>query len=74
MREDRIWVLIARKMTNEASGEELLELENLEKIDYKVAWYIEVFSKCWKQEMTEEREGTQLAFEKIVRKINEESR
>jgi hypothetical protein len=74
MPEDKIWILIARKMTNEASGEDLLELENLAKADGEVAECLELFSTCWRQKSQGSIESTQLAFEKIFKKISEEKR
>ena len=47
MHKENIWKLMARKMTGEATEEELSELENILKNDPVMNYTAETFSRLW---------------------------
>ena len=47
MQDENIWKLLARKMTGEATEEELKELQNILKNDPVMKYTAETFSRLW---------------------------
>lgn len=47
MQKEDIWKLLARKMTGEATDEELKELQNILKNDPVMKYTAETFSRLW---------------------------
>ena len=47
MQKENIWKLMARKMTGDATAEELSELENMLKNDPVMNYTAETFSRFW---------------------------
>ena len=67
--EDRIWALVARRLADEATIEELQELDELLKKYPGTDWQIKIISDWWQEDVREEiiSRGA-LIFEKIKSK------
>jgi hypothetical protein len=64
--EDRIWALVARRLADEATVEELHELDELLKKYSGIDWQVKIIADWWQegiQEDIDRREG--VLFEKI---------
>jgi hypothetical protein len=61
MDKESIWKLMARKMTGEATEEELRELRDLLKNDPAMNYIAETFSRLWNGQMDEKRIDTSLS-------------
>jgi hypothetical protein len=70
--KDRIWALVAKRVNDEASIEELQELDKLLKEYPGTDWQIKVIADWWREDIQEEivARGV-LIFEKIKEKIKE---
>jgi hypothetical protein len=55
MNKESIWILLARKMTGEATEEELKELGDLLKNDPTMNYIAETFSGLWNRQAEEKR-------------------
>lgn len=68
--KDRIWALAAKRVNDEASIEELQELDKLLKEYPGTDWQIKVIADWWREDIEEEitRRGA-LIFEKIKERI-----
>lgn len=69
MTDDRIWKLIARKVSGEASPEELAELEKLVKDNPGLHHSIEAFTKLWEAPV---KESASPDVEKLLNRIRSE--
>ena len=68
--EDHIWALVARRLADEATLEELQELDKLLKKYHGPDWQIQIIADWWQEDIQEEiaSRGANL-FEKIKEKI-----
>jgi len=67
---DRIWALVAKRVNDEASIEELQELDKLLKEYPGTDWQIKVIADWWREDIQEEIAARgALIFEKIKEKI-----
>jgi len=68
--KDRIWALVAKRVNDEATIEELQGLDELLKKYSGTDWQIKVIADWWREDIQEEiaRRGEML-FEKIKEKI-----
>jgi len=67
--EDRIWALVARRLADEATIEELQELDELLKKYPGTDWQIKIIADWWQEGTREEIIGRgALIFEKIKSK------
>ncbi len=71
MKEERIWILIARKVSGEATKEELNELESLLQANPDLQFTAESFYKLWHRPASEEQ-GKEINEERILRRIHRE--
>ena len=71
MKEERIWILIARKVSNEATKEELNELESLLQTNPDLQFTAESFYNLWNRPASEEQ-GKEINEEKILKRIRQE--
>lgn len=68
--EDHIWALVAKRLADEATIEELQELDKLLKKYPGTDWQIKVIADWWWDDIQEEIAGRNaLEFEKIKEKI-----
>ena len=72
MEEDRIWLLIARKIGVEASAEEIQELEALIAADPEIGFNIESFFKLWNAVPV--KQAPEVKVNKLVARIRSENR
>ena len=72
MEEDRIWLLIARKIGVEASAEEIQELEDLIAADPEIGFTIESFFKLWNAVPV--KQAPEVEVNKLVARIRSENR
>lgn len=70
MKEERIWILIARKVSGEATDDELNELENLLQANPDQQFKAEMFYKLWSQPAPADR--GEIDKEKILKRIHRE--
>lgn len=62
MQKENIWKLLARKMTGEATVEELRELENILKSDPVMKYTAETFSRLWDTLSIQQKRGSNPAM------------
>ena len=67
--ENRIWALMARKLNNEITAAELLELDALLREHPEEHYAVEIVSEQWKQSPPKDSAALQTSFEKIWEKI-----
>ena len=67
--QQRIWILITRKLLNEASGNELAELNNLLQHNDQLAHQYEVIASYWEHYEAAETRATELCFEQLAAKM-----
>jgi hypothetical protein len=69
--KDRIWALVAKRVNDEASIEELQELDKLLKEYPGTDWQVKIIADWWREDIQEEIAARgALLFEKIKEKIN----
>jgi len=70
--KDHIWALVAKRLANEATVEELQELGELLKKHSDTDWQVKVIADWWQEDIQEEiaHRGA-LIFEKIKEKENQ---
>lgn len=66
MLDDRIWLLIGRKMANEASPQELLELENILRSNPELHFSLQTLSGLWQQAPAENDTQLEEAYSKLL--------
>lgn len=72
MEQERYWILLARKLSGEASAKELKELEDLVRDNPNLGFYQQVLIDYWKAGPQEMNEGVDQVFNRIQSKITEE--
>lgn len=70
MLENRTWLLIGRKMANEASPEELAELEGILKSNPELHFTIQALSDLWQQSPAGDRPDLDTAYQKHLERMN----
>ncbi|SEO94075.1 hypothetical protein [Mucilaginibacter sp. OK283] len=68
--EDHIWMLVTKKMANEATGEELGELESLLKQNPIAYNSLKLLFDWWDNEDEPAEDNTHLQFKKILERIS----
>jgi hypothetical protein len=68
--EDHIWMLVTKKMANEATGEELDELRNLLKQNPIAHNSLRMLFDWWDNEDEPAEDNTHLQFKKILERIS----
>ena len=68
MNSDRIWTLLARKMAEEISMEELAELEALLKENPHVHLKIQSVEESWNKNPSPDDKDVELAYERLTNK------
>src|ERR1035438_4565984 len=69
MLEEYIWNLIAKKLSGEASAEELLELGNLLKGNPELHYSIQTMNDLWKQDIRQSQGFAEEAFTKHMERM-----
>lgn len=69
MNEDRIWILVARKLAEEATVEEVQELTELLRQNPELSYSIEVFSDWWNVAGVKQRNAHGVEFNQILFRI-----
>src|SRR4051812_45990753 len=72
MNSDRIWTLLARKITGEISTEEREELEALLKENPQVHLKIQSVEESWNKNESPDDEQTAQAYERLTDRLKEE--
>jgi putative ABC transport system permease protein len=63
---DRFWNLLAKKLSGEATRQELQELENLLKENTDLAYSEELLARLWKNQQPEREEDSLKAYENLL--------
>jgi ferric-dicitrate binding protein FerR (iron transport regulator) len=71
MSTDRIWTLIARKLTGEASANELSELEQLIRENPEIHLQLQAVTETWGKEHPNNEMETHAAYERHLNKLRE---
>lgn len=71
MLDDRTWLLIGRKMANEASPQELKELENILRSNPELHFSLQTLSDLWQQAPVENSIELDAAYAKLVDALNQ---
>jgi transmembrane sensor len=71
MSGDRFWLLIARKMSGEASLQELNELESLLKSHPELHFSLQALTELWKTETNHSPEELRHSFEKHIKRMKD---
>lgn len=69
MRNERIWELMARKMSGEASSEELEELDQALKINPHLHFSVQAFSDLWKHSSQKSLSESKQAYQRHLAKL-----
>lgn len=69
MQVERIWLLMARKLSNEASSEELRELEYLLRQDSDNHFSMEVFERFWEKNEKNVLDNDEMAYEQHLQRM-----
>jgi len=69
MQEEYIWNLVAKKLSGEASEEELHELENLLKGKPELHYSLQTISDLWEQAIPQSKEFADEAFRKHIERM-----
>ena len=69
MQEEHIWNLVAKKLSGEASDEELRELENLLKGKPELHYSLQTISDLWEQDIPQSKEFADEAFKKHIERM-----
>lgn len=72
MLQDRTWLLIGRKMANEASPQELTELEEILKYNPELHFSLQALTEIWQQSSTEDRVSTESAYQLHLNRLKSE--
>lgn len=64
MQQDRVWVLMSRKLTGEATEDELQELLNMLENDPAIYYSMRIISTIWKNPANRDREDMENAYRK----------
>ncbi len=73
MDDNRFLVLATRKLADEATAEELLELEQLMRMDPFLKEEMELLQKYWLQENLQQTAGTEAALQKVISELEFEN-
>src|SRR5687767_11746798 len=71
MKEERIWILMARKLSGEATTDDLDELENLLQANPDIQFTAEALYKLWGYTESENQTG-RIDEQKILRRIHKQ--
>lgn len=71
MSADRVWELIGRKLSNEASAEELQELDHLLRTHSDLHFSVQTISDLWQQSTTPSEEELQGAFDEHLGRMQQ---
>jgi len=63
MQDENIWKLLARKMTGEATEEELKQLQDMIKEDPSMRYTAETFSRLWNASSVQPKQGRDPAID-----------
>jgi transmembrane sensor len=66
MLDDRTWLLIARKMANEASAQEIAELESILRTSPELHFPLQTLSGLWQQVPTNNVEEAEQAYSNLI--------
>jgi len=66
---ERFWELISRKLTNEATSEELVELEGLLHQKYEEAYSLEIMNDFWNIPPREDNQYAERQFKELTQKM-----
>lgn len=69
--QERVWNLMAKKLSGEASPEELLELEGLLQSNPDLHLPVRIISDIWRQEAPEDRQTAMNAFDRHLDRMRE---
>ena len=69
MYDNRFLLLITRKLSGEASQQELDELNGMIAADPALKGEVEIYTRYWEQQQ-EENADTELALQKVLKQIN----
>ena len=67
--QDRIWELISRKLSNEASKVELLELQELLQKQPEEAYSLEIMEDLWRSPVKENKQYTEHQYKLLTQKM-----
>jgi transmembrane sensor len=70
MLDDRTWLLIGRKMANEASAQELLELERILRTSPELHFSLQALSDLWQQSPAANIEETEIAYARLIENMH----
>ncbi|MEO5591198.1 MAG: hypothetical protein ABIR15_11370 [Chitinophagaceae bacterium] len=69
MQEDKVWTLIANKLTSNATAADLAELNNCLIKDPDMCYRVEILSAIWQPVRSSTEKETAAAFDNLVKKI-----
>jgi putative ABC transport system permease protein len=69
--QDRIWKLITRRLTGEATEEDLHELEEMMKVHPDKAYSLQLLTDLWKPAANEDEHAADAAFDRHLRKLQQ---
>src|SRR5215467_6068263 len=72
MVNERLWKLIARKLAGEASKDEVNELEELQRENHHVNYYVRILSAWGHLAEREGKDEAEQAFEALLKKLENE--
>jgi transmembrane sensor len=70
MDNDRIWNLIAKKLSGEASADDLRELESILRYDPELHYSLEALHDMWKRQMEQDANQSEIAFQKHMERMH----
>ncbi|MDE3235027.1 MAG: FecR family protein [Bacteroidota bacterium] len=68
---ERVWQLMARKLSNEASEAELIELEQLLRSQTDEAHSLEIMEALWKPGMQQRMQHSEMKYKELLRRMQE---
>jgi len=70
MDNDRIWNLIAKKLSGEASPDDLRELESILRFDPELHYSLEALHDMWKKQIEQDASQSEIAFQKHMERMH----
>ena len=71
--KSRLWTLMARKLTGEASQDELIELEGLVQKTAEAHYVIEILTLWWQRSVQSGKEQAEQAVDDLLSRIEKEN-